>query len=37
MCRTFASQEEALRILVESMLMPGAPDLIEARDWRQPS
>lgn len=35
MSRTFASQEEALRILVEGMLMPGAPDIIEARDWKK--
>lgn len=31
----FTSQDEALTVLVKGMLRPGAPDLIEARDWRR--
>jgi hypothetical protein len=35
MSRTFESQEQALAELVKGMLQPGAPDVIEARDWRR--
>lgn len=36
MSRTFETQEQALAELVKGMLRPGAPDVIEARDWRNP-
>lgn len=36
MSRTFKTQEQALTELLKGMLRPGAPDIIEARDWRKP-
>lgn len=35
MSQTFSSREQALTVLVDGMLTPGAPDIIEARDWRR--
>jgi hypothetical protein len=35
MSQTFESEEQALSELVKGMLRPGAPDIIEARDWKR--
>lgn len=35
MSRTFRTQEQALAVLMGDMLQPGAPDVIEAKDWKR--